>query len=265
MTYENAQEAEFMQSLWRPGAPLENTIFAFLDPNGRALTRGARAPDGFFRSPSEMAQYLSRLSSEYPAHNSPQTLPAVETIRLGLNVAACDKLPLAIVVGDSRSLSQLEARLAPLAWRSDFTGAMTYAAGGRSELGAVSGANLSTGYLFVLPDQFGVTGQLLAQLPATASASELERAMKSTIAFSHPKIVDHREHIRQGRMQGISWQSLLPVTDPATLFHDQMERERGGPPSGYRPGPGRAPGPSPVQGWGGNNGESQRAKVIRYW
>lgn len=260
MTYENSSEAEFMQTLWRPGAPLENTIFAFLDPSGRALTRGARAPDGFFRSPDEMAQYLQRLASEYPASSQPRSLPSVETARLGLNVAACDKLPLAIVYGDSRAVPLLEARLAPLAWRSDFAGAMTYTSGSLDDLRTVVGANFSlkSGYLFVHPDQFGVSAQVVAQLPANATAYELERAMRTTISSSHPNIVDHREHIRQGRVQGIGWQSLMPVTDPATLFHDQMERERGGRQPGTRSGPGNGP------NWGSNGGTG-RTPVVRYW
>lgn len=268
MTYENASEADVLKSLWRPGAPLENTLFALLDPNGRALTRGTRSPGWIFRDAAAMAQGMNDLARQYPGHGVLHGLPVVDTVRLGLNVAACDKLPLAIVVGEGRELIALEDKLAQLSWRTDLVGALTYTAGSRRDLSSItlvstsssigdaaissvsssarssmrssisnsissslaSSENtfVSSGYLFVVPNQFGTTATVVAQLSANASTSDLERAMRETIARNRPQFVDHHEHIRLGHSQGISWKSALPVTDPATLFHDQMERRRGG-------------------------------------
>lgn len=232
MTYENASEAEVLKSFWRPGAPLENTLFALLDPSGRALTRGTRSPGWIFRDANAMAQGMNDLARQYPGHGDLQGLPVVDTVRLGLNVAACDKLPLAIVVGEGQQLMALENKLAPLSWRGELVGALTYTAGSRRDLSAINlvstSSSMSSGYLFVVPNQFGTAATVVAQLSANSSTSDLERVMRDTIARNRPQYMDHREHIRLGRSQGISWTSALPVTDPASLFHDEMERRRGG-------------------------------------
>lgn len=216
--------------------PLENTLFALLDPSGRALTRGTRSPGWIFRDANAMAQGMNDLARQYPGRGELHDLPVVDTVRLGLNVAACDKLPLAIVVGEGQQLTALENKLAPLSWRGDLVGALTYTAGSRRDLSSINAVPtnssmdsfMSSGYLFVVPNQFGTAATVVAQLSANASSSDLERAMRDTIARNRPQYMDHREHIRLGRSQGISWKSALPVTDPATLFHDQMERSRGG-------------------------------------
>jgi hypothetical protein len=199
-----------------------------------------------------MAQGMNDLARQYPGRGELHDLPVVDTVRLGLNVAACDKLPLAIVVGEGQQLTALENKLAPLSWRGDLVGALTYTAGSRRDLSAINlvstsssisnatgspmssavtsdGNNsMSSGYLFVVPNQFGTAATVVAQLSANASTSDLERAMRDTIARNRPQYMDHGEHIRLGRSQGISWKSALPVTDPGTLFHDQIERSRGG-------------------------------------
>jgi hypothetical protein len=100
MTYESASEAEVLKSYWRPGAALENTLFVILDPYGRPLTRGSREPSWQYRDAHEMALGLDDIAKRYSGRGENQNLPVVATVRLGLNVAAADKLPLAIVVSD---------------------------------------------------------------------------------------------------------------------------------------------------------------------
>ena len=215
MTYESASEAQVLKSFWRPGAELENTLFIILDPYGRPLTRGAREPSWLWRDSHEMAQGLDEIARKYSGHGENQALPAVATVRLGLNVAAADKLPLTIVVSDnSQDRKALENRLAPLAWRNDLMGEMTYTAGTRSEMRNIRGGSLPRGYAFVSPDEFGTTGTVIAQLGPNAEPAELERALKWTIQQHHPSNIDHDEHVALGHQQGISWDSAIPVTDP---------------------------------------------------
>ena len=223
MTYEDAHEAEVLQSFWRPDAPLENTLFVILDPYGRPLTRGTRSPGWFFRDARDMAEGMEEVAGHYRAAGDPHNLPVVSSVRLGLNVAACDKLPLAIVVADSpQQRAVLEERLAPLAWSDDLIGKMTYTTGTSGELRAVRGAGVSAGYVFVAPNEFGNEGAVMYQLGANASAGELASAMKASIGQYRPDHLDHREHIRLGREQGIHWSTAIPVTDAHALRAEQM-------------------------------------------
>jgi len=215
MTYESATEAQFLKTLWRPGAELENTLFAVLDPYGQPLTQGARGPDWMFRDAPQMAASLNEIASQYQERVSRQSLPIVKTIRLGLNVAACDKRPLALVVSENeQERVALASKLAPLSWSRDYIGKIVYSAGARRDLWEIRGASLSSGYLFVSPNEFGTEGTVVAQLAANASPSDLQRAMQTAISSYHPMQMEHRDHIRWGREQGVHWESEIPVSDP---------------------------------------------------
>jgi hypothetical protein len=241
MTYENAEEVQVLQSLWRPGAPLENTLFAILDPYGRPLTRGSRSPDWFFRDADDMARGMDYVAKNYHSTGNPQELPTVTSVRLGLNVAACDKLPLAIVVGDNAHERQaLDHTLAPVAWSDNFIGKMTYTEGAWKDLRNIQGASMVRGYVFVSPNEFGTAGQVIAQLGPDASAAELKAAMQTTINRHHPANLDHREHIMLGRQEGIHWTSATPVTDPHQMQADQRDSGMMGGPGMGGPGMGAA-------------------------
>lgn len=237
MTYENAREAEVLKSLWRPGAALENTLFAVLDPSGRPLTRGARSPDWMFNSAEGLASALNEVAASYRGRGNPQSLPAVESVRLAMNVSACDKRPLAIVVADSEEQRQtLRSRLAPLAWSGELVGKVIYASGSRSELHTLNGVRVNRGYVFVSPNEFGTRGAVIEQLDDGASTEQLNAALKLTIERHNPLYLDHRDHIRMGHQQGISWTSAIPVSDPMELqarrFHPHGEPGNGFPPPG---------------------------------
>jgi len=231
MTYESAREAQILQSMWSTSTnrPLENTLFIILDPNGRPLTRGTRSPRWLYADAHAMADGLNRVATQYRSKLSPQNLPVVASVRLAVNVAACDKKPLVVVVSDyGQERRAMETKLAPLAWRDDLIGEMTYASGGRNDLNTLQRQTINRGYLFVLPNEFGSQGTVVAQLYPTASSTDLERMMAWTISQYNPQYLDHREHIRQGREAGIGWQSAIPVTDP----HGPKDRPRSYGPNG---------------------------------
>src|SRR5436190_22534688 len=112
LTYESADEAKVLTSFFvgRSGA-LENTTFVVVAPDGKtALTRGGRSPDMVLPGRSSrdggdsggLAQLLTSTAAKYPrtasASLEPPLLPCLVDARRGLDVAACDLLPLAIVV-----------------------------------------------------------------------------------------------------------------------------------------------------------------------
>ena len=234
MTYESESEAKVLRSYWRPGADLENTLFTFLDPYGRQLTPGIRSPGFVFNDPREMALSMDELARRYGATSNKrdnQNLPVVASVRLALNVAAADKQPLAVVVSNSsQERRALEKKLAPLAWKQDLIGRLTYASGSLSELRNIAGIGVAKGYVFVLPDEFGTGGQVLGQLPDTSSPAALDRALKYTLYQHKPSTLSHHEHVQLGHRQGLRWTSAIPVTDPGSLRHEQEMRLR--PPPG---------------------------------
>ncbi|CAN5492335.1 hypothetical protein BH11CYA1_BH11CYA1_12770 [soil metagenome] len=281
MTYESASEAEVLKSYWRPGVALENTLFVFLDPYGRQLTQGTRTPGHLYSDAHDMAIGLDDIAKRYSGRGENQNLPVVATVRLALNVAAADKLPLAIVVGDSsQDRRAMEKKLAPLSWRSDLIGKLTYTSGAKNELTAVSGGSVSRGYVFVEPNEFGTGGQVLAQLNASATTQELERTLQQTISSHRASNSSHEEHVHQGQMAGIGWTTAIPITDPGTLAHEQRTSgggyggEGGGgggggsSGGGFRPGPreggGTQGGPRPNNGQGQGPGQGP-GQGLRIW
>lgn len=216
MTYESASEADVLKSFWRPGAPLENTIFAILDPQGRPIINGGRSPKWVFRDSADMSKIMNQISAHYTGNNQVQNeLPAVDTVRLAVDVAACDKRPLAIVVaGNSEERGRLAKQLARIAWSDKFIGKLVYTTGSTSDLKLIRGANISSGYVFVAPSLFGTDGNVISQLSPLATTADLERSAKQAISAYRPQYLSHHDHVRMGHVNGIEWQTAIPVTDP---------------------------------------------------
>ena len=216
MTYESAQEAEVLKTLWRQGQPLENTVFAILDPRGRTILNGGRSPMRLFRDSYEMANSMNQIAAHYNRGKlEADEIPSVDTVRLGIDVAACDKRPLAVVVGRSSAETQyLSRKLAPLAWSDELIGKLVYTTSQGDDLRAISGAQVTSGYLFVLPNSFGTQGHVVYQLNGSATQADLQRAARFAISSNHPQTVSHREHVMAGRQRGITWETAIPVTDP---------------------------------------------------
>src|SRR5947207_2757941 len=104
LTYESAEEGKFLESVFRGGSgQLENTVFTFLAPDGvTPLSRAGRSPNHLFRgSPDEtvraMAQAMKEMSQKYAGDSTvARQVPYLVDLRRGLNVAACDLLPLVV-------------------------------------------------------------------------------------------------------------------------------------------------------------------------
>jgi hypothetical protein len=164
-TYENADEARFLEEIFRGrSGELENTVFSILAPDGKALVRSGRSPHMTFRGLDEaaaidaMAKEMTRLAARYEPKEGAldhRPLPACADLRRGLNIAACDLLPLVVVADPS-----LESALAKLAWSDAFRGRFAYA---RADATAkVAGVKAGDGLSVVAPDAYGVTAKMLA-------------------------------------------------------------------------------------------------------
>jgi hypothetical protein len=219
-TYEDADEAEFLKQIFtgRSGQ-LENTVFCLLGPDGQQrLSRAGRAPNMVFRSPREMAGEMKKLAAACPRRESETTplLPQLKNVRLALNVAECDGLPLVVCKAESREqLKSLQDRLAPLACSGNLAGRFVYASCSNArDLERVAGAPPAQGFLVISPGQYGIDGAISKVIDSDAPADEIAMALQEFAGTFQRRTKEHDRHVRSGRVAGIDWQTEIPVTDP---------------------------------------------------
>ena len=225
-TYESAEEAEFLKSVFlgRSGE-LENTTFALLAPDGRTtLSRAGRSPDFAFRGTreltpaAEMAQSMDAIAKRYEksALKDPAEMPVAEDVRLGLDIASCDGQPLVILCGDDAAArKKLAERVGAASWTEPLLGRAAYAVATKADdLKAVEGAPKGAGLLVVQPDTYGLTGKVLASAPQGADAARIAQTLTDGFAAHRAPAKDPRAHIAEGRRLGIDWKTEIPDTDP---------------------------------------------------
>ncbi|MHC4938502.1 MAG: hypothetical protein ACYTHK_06000 [Planctomycetota bacterium] len=201
-TYEDKAEGEFLMSIFRGrSGELENTVFCLLAPDGKTrLSRAGRSPDmAFDRSDERFVTALESAARKYRAKPGARRLPVMKDLRLALNVAACDNLPLAVAVGD-----KAEKQLAELAWDKRFAGKLIYVSVPRFD-----GAEAKSKLVVLQPDSFGRKPKVIAQGPKVDG-----KVLEKGIAAHRGSSRQTREHVRDGRRQGIYWETAIPVTDP---------------------------------------------------
>jgi hypothetical protein len=228
LTYENAEEREFMRALLvgRSGE-VENTTFCLLSPDGkRPLTRPVRGAQQVYRDGPQMAEWMGRVVEMYrtePANGAkadplPITaLPVVAGVRLGLATASADNQPLVIgYAPDAARREGVTGRLARLAWQPRFIGRAVYAlASTAADLSPVTGAGKDAEVCVVQPDAFGQKGTSLARLAlASADETRLAELLDRGLRLHRPRGTSMREHMWAGQLQGVFWDTALPVTDP---------------------------------------------------
>jgi hypothetical protein len=220
-TYENAAEASFLKSICPTGSgELENTVFAILSPDGkRQLSRASRSPREVFDGAADMAQTMKRIASWYRAGSSGATtseLPTVESVRLAVNVAACDRQPLVVAFGTTATArAQILNKLKSVAWTDEFRGRFVYAVASQTkELENIAGVPSGDGILIVQPDRFGLKGTVLERTGADGSTINVANCLKNGLATYSQQDETLQEHVHDGRVEGVFWQTAIPVTDP---------------------------------------------------
>src|SRR5207302_6423343 len=101
---------------------VNNTTFCILAPDGRQpITRAGRGVGQIFASPDQMATWMSQAADYYDgerkkANLQPEplaALPLARTVRLGIDTAAADNVPLVVLYGRTREeAARLEAAAA---------------------------------------------------------------------------------------------------------------------------------------------------------
>ena len=233
-TYEDASEAKFMESVFLPRTGLlENTTFGILSSDGkRRLTAAGRGPMHAFRGAADMADGMNEISQQFVGARvsrlTDNQLPLMESVDVGLNVAACDNLPVVVTFSsDQQELDMLNAGLVEVAWSESLAGQFVYAtASAAKQLKPVRGIELDAGILVVEPGQYGLSGKTLAQLKPTATKEEVQATLAQVVKTFSRQPVSTNSHIALGIQLGIEWKSEIPETDQQSLR--AKERARGG-------------------------------------
>jgi hypothetical protein len=225
-TYENAEEMRMLKNLFvgRSG-DVENTVFCILAPDGKnTLSRPHRGPKHLYTSAEELARSMKRIAAAYPSESSNQVIPSLprfDDVRLALNVAACDNQPLVMAVADSaESRARLERTLAALAWSDTFIG--------RFQFLVVRDARAllkrdGEGVFVVQADRYGLKASVLAECAADATPATLAATLRKGGSTFQSLDTSFPQHIRQGHLDGVFWETATPVTDPM----ERMAREKG--------------------------------------
>lgn len=215
-TYEHKQEAEVLKRVFshRDGS-LQNTSFGLLGPDGKLrLSRGGRSPSMVWRDKQSMISALERGTKKYKPHKGQRSLPTVIDLRLGLNIAASDNLPLVVLIVPKKKSQRasLEEKLSKLAWSDDLIGGAHYVVlEDHKALEDMKGHKPSKQVQVLKPDAYGQSAEVVGALNLKDKGLEKYMAELLLVAKGDPK--DQRRHIRNGRRKGISWESLLPITD----------------------------------------------------
>ena len=221
-TYESESEARFMRSLFTRNGSVENTTFAILAPDGRTrLARAGRGPQQF-RNARSLAAAMNSMSSRYKKRTSAQrvaAVPAMESIELATNVAACDNLPLVVVAAETEAeLMKLKAKVAQAAWTPELAGLFVYGVTTKSrELRPFTGSDATSGVFVVEPGEFGLTGKVLEHLPVDVSPEEIELRLATVADTFDRQPVDHQRHVQSGIAFGFEWETKLPETDAQSI------------------------------------------------
>jgi hypothetical protein len=229
-TYEDREENDFLKALWvgRSGE-VENTLFTLLSPDGkRTLVHPSRSTRQAFVDAEDMAKSMRRIAAEFEprpdALKSNPPLPLVANVRLALDVAACDDRPLLVLRVKDADAKTLEGQVAALAWSEEFLGQFVYVrAASFEELGPITGGGRNDGVLIVEPDVYGTKGKVLREIASDEVATHLAKALRAEVSKYQRRDKDFHDHVRKGQLNGIFWETALPVTDPM----EKRARERG--------------------------------------
>jgi hypothetical protein len=225
LTYENKEEYEYMEGILRVRAgTLPNTVFCVLAPDGKTkLTRSGRGPSFAFANATVMASSMNLMAAKYPTANqnalSDPQLPLVHKVDVALNTAACDNRPLVVTVAaDKDQLAKVDSSLLKLAWSEEFAGQFVYGSTTeRKDLKPLAGAGDSSAILIVEPGTYGVSGKVIGQLDAGASADEIQQALAKALREFTPQVKFHNAHVQTGYNLGIEWETIVPESDSQSV------------------------------------------------
>ena len=210
---------------------LPNTIFCLLSPDGKdQLTRPARGPY-VFRTPENMATQMKRLAANYQSSVGPSyvpPVPLVDRVDLAMNVAASDNRPLAVFYhSNPEDLKAMLEAVRPIVADVRLTGQFMFVATTkRVDLKPILQAEGESGVYLVEPDEYGVSGKLVRFVAHEEMAMKLADEMSRSLVQFRPNQKNHQQHIRDGYVFGIEWETVVPESDPMSVQAKQRFKAR---------------------------------------
>lgn len=218
-SYENAKEAAFLKALYvgRSGE-VENTTFALLKSDGKTPLSGiSRSPAQVFGNAARMATAMRKITetnrTTVRANGGPVS-PALGSVRLAINVAACDNLPV-VILGPNASPA-VEKELTRLFFESGHKGHFVLARGSETDMTNLSGLAEGTrpSVVMVEPDLFGLKAEVLAQWEGDDPSKIENSVLQTGFGQFHQLVKEFGPHRTMGVRAGAFWETATPVTDP---------------------------------------------------
>ena len=226
-TYEDSEESKLLKSLVRTrSGELENSVFAILGPDGTTqLIRPGRSMRMAFQDAGAFATGLGQISGKYPGAKATGdlSLPVAANFSVGLTVAAADSLPLVVLPPDASEAMVKALQL--LAWSPALVGQLQYARlkNGKELEDVKKAPQELKDILVVLPDTFAQGGEVVASLKAGESEG-WEKVLRGVVAGQRRQVKTMRDHIPEGKRQGVFYDPANAVTDPMELRARERNR-----------------------------------------
>ena len=222
-SYESEEHQKLVRGFLR-GA-FANTAFGLLAPDGKTqLSRGGRSPaalvgrGGGGVGTEQVVPIMKDIVKGYSqaGRASEATLQDFHTTRQAINVASGDQRLLVLTVASKKSREKAEETLRAVLNEPDLVGVFHHdfleakADEGWDEL--VTKEKAGDGFLVIRSHEFGLEGEVVAQLPITASASELKKTLvkaNKTFAETEERKV-YGEHVQEGRQKKVYFENGMP-------------------------------------------------------
>lgn len=203
----------------------ENTAFCVLAPDGETrLSRSSRAPNmvlgggRFHGSDQDVINSMNEIAERYDAKGDDEdmVLQDFHSFRQALNIASADQRVLVFVAENSEKHPQLREKLRPLFADEEIIGRfhLDFAneEGDSDWAESIRYTNRENGIILIQADQFGQSGQKIAELPAGISSVELKEALLDAnlkLAQTEERKV-YSDHVAVGRQEGVFFENGMP-------------------------------------------------------
>ncbi len=196
---------------------MENSTFALLESDGKTpLSQISRGPERVFGSAERMAAAMRLITAKRPAKDKsagPKTSPALANLRLAINVAACDNLPL-VVLGPAAE-PEFEVAMTELFFDSPWQGRFVLGRGSALEMDnllQLKGGPVPA-WAVIQADPFGLSGRILARVETGAKGYNLTATLTQGAGDFQATARNFHGHLTSGFKAGAFWETAIPVTD----------------------------------------------------
>ncbi|MFT4587799.1 MAG: hypothetical protein ACI9VS_000472 [Candidatus Binatia bacterium] len=230
-SYESEKHQEWVRHFL--GGRFENSVFAILSPNGQDwLSRSSRGPNQVFGSDAGVISSMTAIADRYSVKGDPAkaVVEDFHSVRQALNVASADQRVLALVAGSGAEIKAAKESLRAVASHKDVIGRFHFDFdSGYGWRDSIKGEESSGGIFLIRPGEFGMDGEVMAQLAFDAGTAAIRAALeKARVKFAATtKKKVYSEHVARGGKLGIYFEGNVEYGEDRD-GDGQVDRGRGG-------------------------------------